>query len=159
VPRVDHDPRILGPGLAPTPFTADQIRAGCPAGRTIRLLVEEDGAEPYVRYNRFTACDDAGATIERGRVDDPAGVETEHTTWAELQAHAAFPAIDTAIEPETIDIPLGVVDCHRYTVGSGERVHVFWFAPEHPGMPVRIVRRESGRTTSRTTMIASEVDG
>jgi hypothetical protein len=155
---VDTDPRILGPGLAPTPFTADQIRAGCPAGRTIRLLVEEGDDEPYVRYNRFTACDDAGATIERGRVDDPAGVETEHTTWADLQAHAAFPDGDTAIEPETIDIPLGVVDCHRYTVGRGDLVLVFWFAPEYPGMPVRIVRFESDRITSATTMIASEIE-
>lgn len=155
---MDHDPRILGPGLAPTPFTADQIRAGCPAGRTIRLLVDDDGAEPYVRYNRFTVCDEDGATIERGRVDDTAAAEIETTTWADLQAHAAFPAAATTIEPEKIDIPLGVVDCLRYTVGDGERVHVFWFAPTHPGMPVRIVRRESGRATSTTTMIASEIE-
>ena len=26
------DPRVLGAGLAPTPFTADEIRAGCPDG-------------------------------------------------------------------------------------------------------------------------------
>lgn len=155
---MDHDPRILGPGLAPTPFTADQIRAGCPAGRTIKLLVEEAGAAPHVRYNRFTACDATGATIERGNVDDPADAESERATWADLQAHAAFPASDTTIEPETIDIPLGAVDCHRYTVGAGERVHVFWFAPAYPGMPVRIVRRESGRITNTTTMIASETE-
>jgi hypothetical protein len=152
---MDHDPRILGPGLAPTPFTADQIRAGCPAGRTIRLLVDEPGAEPYVRYNRFVECDEAGATIERGRVGDPTTAETEHTTWADLQAHAAFPADATMIEPETIDIPLGVVDCHRYTVDGEDSMHVFWFAPAYPGMPVRVVRRQDGRTTSTTTMIAS----
>jgi hypothetical protein len=156
---VDHDPRILGPGLAPTPFTADQIRAGCPAGRTIRLLVEEDGAGPYVRYNRFTACDEVGATIEHGRPDDPTMTESERTTWADLQAHAAFPADTTTIEPETIDIPLGVVDCLRYTVDGAHRVHVFWFAPDYPGMPVSFLRREAGRVTSRTTMIASETSG
>ena len=31
------DPHVLGPDLAPTPFTADEIRAGCADGH--RLLV------------------------------------------------------------------------------------------------------------------------
>jgi hypothetical protein len=47
------DPHILGPGLLPTPFTADEIRAGCPDGRFIRLLVEVDVQEPFIRTNRF----------------------------------------------------------------------------------------------------------
>jgi hypothetical protein len=148
------DPRVLGPGLAPTPFTADEIRAGCPAGRTIELRVVEDGAEPYVRYNRYVSCDETGATIERGRHDggDPT---SGRATWAELQAHASFPAAVTTIEPETIELPLGVVDCLRYTVRDGDDETVFWFAPAFPGMPVRIVGRENGRTVGTTTMISS----
>lgn len=138
------DPRVLGPGLAPTPFTADEIRAASQAGRTIELLVEGDGEEPYRRYNRYLACDDEGATLERGR---PGGeIETRRVTWAELQSHAAFPAAMTTIEPETIDIPLGRLDCLRYTVRDGDDVTVFWFATKYPGMPVRI--RESGCTTT-----------
>ena len=34
------DPHVLGPGLLPTPFTADEIRVACGSGRTMRLLVE-----------------------------------------------------------------------------------------------------------------------
>lgn len=153
------DPRVLGPGLAPTPFTADQIRAGCPAGRTIRLLVEKDGAEPYVRYNTFVSCDEKGAIIERGSLDSAADAERDRSTWSELQAHAAFPTVATTIDPDTIDIPLGVLDCHRYTVRDDDRVFVFWFAPKYPGMPVRIVEQNDGRTISTTTMIASDDAG
>lgn len=150
------DPRVLGPGLAPTPFTAEEIRAGCPVGRTIDLLVESAGAAPYVRYNRFVACDETGATIERGRRSGDAEVESTRarSSWAELQAHAAFPATATTIEPETIAIPLGTVDCLRYTVRDGDDMTVFWFAPAFPGMPVRV---SSPADDSTTTMIASEV--
>ena len=30
-----EDPHVLGPGLAPTPFTADEIRQGCRPGRPV----------------------------------------------------------------------------------------------------------------------------
>lgn len=152
------DPHVLGPGLAPTPFTAAEIRAGCPAGRVVHLLVEDDDEASYLRYNRFTSCDSDGATIERGRVD-AAPDAADRTTWADLQAHAAFPAATTTITPETIDIPLGVVACDRYVVRDEREVHTFWFARAYPGMPVRITREVGGRTVATTTMVASTVDG
>ena len=148
-----HDPHILGPGLTPTPFTAAEIRDGCPPGRTIRLLVEDDGEPPHVRYNRFVDCDEAGALLERGREGEPG--ERSRSTWAGLQAHAAFPVAATTVEPDTIDIPLGVLDCTRYTVRDDDGVTVFWFAPAYPGMPVRFSRVEDGRTIATTTMIES----
>jgi len=156
---VAHDPHVLGPGLAPTPFTADEIRAGCPAGRTIRLLVEDedDGSAPHVRYNRFVECDDTGALVERGADGEPG--ERGRSTWAGLQAHAAFPITATTIEPDTIDIPLGAVECLRYTVTDEDGVTVFWFAPAYPGMPVRYVRFEGDRPAGSTTMIESSLPG
>lgn len=142
---------MLGPDLAPTPFTAAEIRAGCRVGNVIELLVEGDGEEPYRRYNRYVACDEEGATLERGRAGGD--VESRRVTWAELQAHAAFPAAVTTIENDTIETPLGTLDCLRYTVSAGDDVTVFWFAPAYPGMPVRIRDQENGRTVT-TTMIA-----
>ena len=59
------DPHVLEPGHAPTPFTAEEIRRGCPPGRTIRMLVEIEGVEPAYRVNRFVGCDEAGTTLER----------------------------------------------------------------------------------------------
>ncbi len=159
-PRVPRDPHVLGPGLAPTPFTADEIRAGCPAGRTIRLLVEDDGAQPGIRYNRFVECDESGALIERGRDGEPG--ERSRSTWAGLQAHAAFPIEATTIRYDTIDIPLGVLDCVRYTVrdeDDGDGITEFWFAPAYPGMPVRYTRIEHGRAVGTTTMIESSRPG
>jgi hypothetical protein len=150
----EADPHVLGPGLAPTPFTAEEIRAGCPAGRTIRLLVEDEGAEPYERFSRFVSCDETGATIERGTGD---GTASGRATWADMQAHAAFPAAATTIEPDTIEIPLGTLACQRYTVRDGDDVTTFWFAAAYPGMPVRVVDQHAGRITSTTTMISSAV--
>jgi hypothetical protein len=155
---VASDPHVLGPGLAPTPFTAAEIRAGCPAGRVVHLLVEDAGEAPYVRYNRFASCDAEGATIERGLLD-AAPDSSGRTTWADLQAHAAFPAEATVIAPATIEIPLGVLACDRYTVRDEEGVHSFWFAAAYPGMPVRFTREVRGRTVATTTMIASEPRG
>src|SRR5437660_4713867 len=111
---IKADAHILGPGLAPTPFTAEEIRDGCPQGRTIHLLVDRSG-EQFVRFNRYVSCDEAGATIERGLLDD-VDVEMEWTSWRDLQAHAAFPETQTTIDRETIDLPVGQVDCLRYTV-------------------------------------------
>lgn len=147
------DSKVLGPDLAPTPFTAAEIRAGCPAGRTIELLVTSAGEPPYRRVNRFVACDETGATIERGRAGGP--VESQRVTWAQLQAHAAFPTAVTTIEPEKIEIPLGTLDCLRYTVRDGDDVTVFWFAPAYPGMPVRISSEENGQVVSTTVMVTS----
>jgi hypothetical protein len=152
-PPLVTDPRVLGPGLLPTPFTADEIRAGCPAGRTIELRVVEDGEEPYVQVNRYVICDETGAIVERGRQGGDS--TSSRTTWAELQAHAAFPAGVTTVEHDEIEIPLGVLNCLRYTVRYGEDEIVFWFAQAFPGMPVRIDTREHGRTVSTTTMISS----
>jgi hypothetical protein len=121
----------------------------------IRLLVEEEGAEPYFRFNRFASCDEAGAIIERGREDRPREMVEDRSSWRDLQEHAAFPADVTTIEKDTIDIPLGIVECLRYTVRDDEGVTTFWFSAAYPGMPVRYSRAENGRTISTTTMIAS----
>jgi Zn-finger protein len=72
-----------------------------------------------------------------------------------MQAHASFPAAITTIEPETIDIPLGVLDCLRYTVHDDDTVMTFLFCPAYPGMPVRYSRQENGHTVSTTTMVTS----
>jgi len=153
------DPHILGPGLTPTPFTADEIQRGCPVGRTIRLLVEAEGEKPFLRTNRFVACDEVGATIESARLTidgQPMGpAEASRSTWLELQSHASFQAARTDIMPEAINIPLGVLDCLRYTVSDGSTIKSFWFAREAPGMPVKYIRHEAGRVVSSVTMIAN----
>ena len=154
---IPGNPHILEPGYAPTPFAAEEIRRGCPAGRTTRLLVEPQDGEPYLRISRFVEADEDGALIEARRhtvlgqpLEEPAATRT---TWREFQGHASFPADLTTIATEAIETPLGMFDCLRYTVTVGTTVETFWFAKALPGMPIRFMTQESGRVTVQVTMI------
>lgn len=155
------DPRVLGPGLAPTPFTAEEIREGCPEGRTVRLRVEPAAGESHVRVQRFTDCDRDGATFERSRVS-LAGeligeVEAARMSWLNLQRHAAFPRAHTTIEPELLRLPVGDLECLRYTVRRDGATAVFWFARSLPGMPVKVVTGpRSGPPEETVVMISDE---
>jgi hypothetical protein len=155
-----NDPHVVEPGHAPTPYTADEIRRGCPAGRTIRLLVESADGKTFIRTTRFMDCDEHGAIQDRAlfSVDgEPLGpVQTDRSSWAELQAHASFPAERTTISEESIDTALGRLDCMRYTVTDGPTVETFWFAKAKAGMPVRFVSEIDGRVTNAVTMIGDE---
>ncbi|MFF2372243.1 hypothetical protein [Agromyces sp. NPDC058110] len=140
------DPHVLGPGLLPTPFTADEIRDATGAGKTIRLVVEGPGDERFARVNRFVDCDAEGATLLQWRLDEGGGVDGEvaigRVTWRELQGHAAFPAATTVRTSEVLELDgLGRLDCLRYAVRDdgdpAASATTFWFALAHPGMPVR----------------------
>src|SRR5688500_4138556 len=65
--RAAADPHVLEDGHAPTPFLLEEIRMGSPVGRTIRVLVEVDGVEPYVRVQRYVWTNERSATTERWR--------------------------------------------------------------------------------------------
>ncbi|WP_022888962.1 hypothetical protein [Agromyces italicus] len=160
----EFDPHVLGPGLLPTPFTAEEIRAAAGAGKTIRLLVELPGGERFERVNRFTELDDDGATLSQWRLDGDGAVDgpvtSERVTWLELQEHAAFPAEHTTRGSEALELPIGRVECLRYEVEHGpdhSNVSRFWFALDHPGMPVRYeIPMPSG--VVRTTVVAVDVE-
>lgn len=127
------DPRIIGPGLLPTPFTADEIREATGIGKTIRMRVDApDGTATY-RVNRFREADAEGATLDRWAEDAPDDVRSNRVTWRELQGHAAFDAATTSVSTEPLSIPLGEVNCLRYDTEDA----TFWFSLAHPGMPVQ----------------------
>jgi len=105
------DPHVLHPDHLPTPFTADEIRVGCPPGRTVRSLVVETGSEPYVQITRFVSGDAEGAEQESW-TETPDGVrltepKRRRTAWLGFQGHASMPAATTDIAEEAIDIPAG----------------------------------------------------
>lgn len=161
-----RDPHVLGPGLLPTPFTADEISRASGRGKLIRLLVELPDGERFERVNRFVDCDDEGAVLEQWRLDaagDVDGpVERGCVTWVELQEHAAFPAEHTTRSGVTLELVLDgeatALDCLLYEVRHGDDVQVtrFWFALAYPGMPVRYeVPTPTG--VARTTVAAIDV--
>ena len=152
------DPHLLGPGLLPTPFTADDIRVGCPDGRRIRMQVEEGGRVVAFRENTFRDGDADGAIIESTRFaadGTPEGPpEAGRSTWRELQEHASFEAARTTIVPERLDTPTGWLDCLRYTVREDDgSIEDFWFARSAPGMPIRYRTTVDGRVTREVTVI------
>lgn len=156
------DPHVLGPGLLPTPFSADEIRAGCPDGRFIRMRIESDGRLVGYRANRFLDGDSEGATVESRRFDaDGAAIgepETARAPWVGVQRHAAFEAARTTRRPEVIDTPLGRLDCLRYTTQDEDgSIGDFWFALTMPGMPIRYRSLEGDGVTSEVVVIENRL--
>ncbi|WP_243228870.1 DUF3108 domain-containing protein [Microbacterium sp. CIAB417] len=157
----DPDAHLLGPGLLPTPFTADEIRAAAGSGKTIRILVEHPDGTRTLRVNRFRDTDADGATLERWTSGETGIVEgaisSGRVTWSELQGHAAFPSDRTTLSTETLDLPIGRVDCLRYEVRENPDAapDTFWFSVAHPGMPVRFETTVDGGV-QRTTVVAIE---
>ena len=154
---VTPDPHVFRDGHAPTPFTAAEIRAGCPAGRTIRLRIEIEGQDPFLSVHRYVEADAEGATVERKRftlAGEPLGDAVRgRETWLELQGHASFPSDRTAVTPERPETPLGELECLSYAVTEGTTVQTFWFAKTKPGMPIKYSTEEAGQVTSTVTMI------
>lgn len=143
------DPHVLGPGLLPTPFTADEIREATGSGKLIRLLLEGADGPIGEHVNRFSETDAEGATLDRWAAADPKTVVSDRVTWVELQGHAAFDAGTTSVSTVSLSSPLGELTCRRYDSEDG----VFWFSVAHPGMPVQF---ESGGL--RTTVLSIEHD-
>jgi hypothetical protein len=155
------DANRIRPDDLPTPFSATDIRAGCPLGRTIRLRSEAPGGEPTFRRIRFVEVDADGAVQEFQPTDAggaPIGEPARHrSTWAELQQHASQPAAATLVDEVDLALPFGTEACWRYTVGGGDESATFWFAKARPGMPVQVERQADGGLVSRSVVIADEV--
>lgn len=150
----------LQPDHLPTPFSAAQIRAGCPAGRTIRIREESPGQASTFRRIRFTQVDDEMAVQEFQATDEegrPIGEATlRDSTWLDLQRHASQPTATTTVEEVPLTLPFGEFACWLFTVRVSAGEVRFWFAQELPGMPVQVEKWVDGAVASRTVMIASD---
>lgn len=146
------DPHPLHAGHAPTPFTADEIRRGCPAGRTVTARTEAAGEPDRVDISVFVETDEDGALLESNG-------QRHRVSWRELQGHASFPAEATTIAEDVLDGPLGQLECLSYRVVTDDTAATFWFAKERPGMPVLFTTEKAGAIVSTTMVIADEVTG
>jgi hypothetical protein len=150
----------LQPDHLPTPFSAAEIRAGCPAGRTIRIREETPGQASSFRRIRFveageeTAVQEYQATDERGQ---PIGEPTlRQSTWLDLQRHASQPAAATTVREVVLALPFGEVDCWLYTVRAPAAELRLWFAKELPGMPAQVEEWLDGTLAGRSVMVSNE---
>lgn len=150
----------LRPDHLPTPFSAAQIRDGCPVGRTIRLREESGGEVPTFRRIVFTEVN-AESSVQELQATDAAGTplgEASHgrSTWLDLQRHASQPAEATTVDEVRLALPFADLDCWLYTVRTSDGELRFWFAKELPGMPVQIEQWVDGALAARSLMIANE---
>jgi hypothetical protein len=158
------DPRVMAPGTLPTPFTADEIRAGCPDGRIIRMQIEVDGRVVGTRTHRYRDGDAEGTTTESQSFDGDGGpiglAETERSTWLELQRHASFETDRTTRVAEALDGPLGRLECLHYRrTNQDGSTSDFWFAHAAPGMPIRYRTVAHGRVTTEVVLIENVIPG
>jgi hypothetical protein len=151
----------LQPDHLPTPFSAAQIRDGCPVGRTIYMREEVAGAAPSFRRIIFTevgpdtGAQELQATDADGMpIGEPAPASS---TWLALQRHASQPADATTVQEVALTLPFGDFDCWLYTVRRADAELRFWFAKELPGMPVQIEEWVDGALAKRSLMIANEM--
>jgi hypothetical protein len=155
------DSNRLRPDHLPTPFSAADIRDGCPLGRTIRVRSEEPAGQPTFRQVRFVEVDADGAVQEFQSTDAdglPLGEPTQHrSTGLELQHHASQPAATTVIDEVDLDLPFGTEACWRYTVTGPDESVTFWFARGRAGMPVQVERQVGGEAVGRSVVIADDV--
>jgi len=154
------DSHRLRPDHLPTPFSAAEIRDGCPAGRTIRMREETPGAAPRFRRIRFVEVDEETAVQEFQATDEagrPLGEPSRRSsTWLDLQRHASQPAEATAVDEVVQTLPFGDFACWLYTVRAPDAELRFWFVKELPGMPVQVEEWINGQLAGRSVMIASD---
>jgi hypothetical protein len=151
----------LRPDHLPTPFSAAQIRQGCPAGRTIEMREESPGEPPALHLIRFVEVDADGAVQEYQPIDAegrPMGEPSRRrSTWLDLQRHASQPADATTVDEVELTLPFGAFPCWLYSVEAPDARRLFWFAKELPGMPVQVEEWVDGVLTGRSTMVGSEM--
>jgi len=150
----------LRPDHLPTPFSATEIRAGCTAGRTIRMREETPGEAPTFRRIRFTDVEEETAVQEFQATDEAGhplgGSSLRSSTWLELQEHASQPMDASTVEEVALALPFGEFDCWLYTVRAPGAELRFWFANQLPGMPVQVEEWIDGELAGRSVMIAND---
>jgi hypothetical protein len=150
--------------FAPTPFTAQQIRAATHPGRTYRYRLTEGTGAPVVRVMRFADAGPERAQLE-SYVEGPDGAptappRTSNPTWQELVEHARYPQAQTAITDARVEVEAGVWDALLYTVRTVEEgadvVTRAWFAVTLPGAPVLMEIERDGVRVMRMELVSHD---
>ena len=158
-----EEERTLEEGHAPTPYTEEQLRDGCPSGRVCVFEIESAGGFVIKKRYRYLDADEQGVTLEvavEGPGQKPAS--KSRATWRELRKHASFPKESTRIEEQMVETKAGTFECLRYIVTSEEKgktvVKYLDFARELPGMPVRMTLEYDGEKISSMTLVSHSVE-
>jgi L-ascorbate metabolism protein UlaG (beta-lactamase superfamily) len=129
------------PAMAPTPYTAAQIRDAMPVGTVIVYRRAEAGAQTYLDRWTVTAADASSCTIADEIVDEAGALlsarGTQTSRWEDLRRHAEFPAATLETSDDAVEVPAGRFETWKYVVTEpGGTVTTYQFARELPGPPV-----------------------
>jgi hypothetical protein len=145
--------------MAPTPYTADQIRDAMPVGTVIEYRIEEAGSPPVIQRWTVTAADATTGTMAEAIVDDAGTVleekATETSTWEDLRKHAEFPAARTTRSDSEVEVPAGKFATWLYVVENPKLgvTSYFEFAKEMPGPPVKMAVKQGMTTVYAITLL------
>lgn len=152
--------------IAPLPYTPEQIRDGCPRGRTIVFRIEAEGKPPIRHVIRFDAVDDDGTETlshDESETGAPMGeAKRTRARWVELQHHADAPRATTKITDADVTVAAGTFRTKLYSTheksADGDTSKQLWFAVDHPGPPVKMIVESNGKRVMTMTMIADSVE-
>ena len=151
------DANRMQPGHAPTPYSADQIRAACAEGAFREYETTERNVTQRMRMV-FRAEQDGQAYVETELLAQDGTVMTtlpgQPTPWTTLQGHASFPEQATVITPCSHQTQAGTFDAWTYVVtGTDGAETIFVFARDLPGPPLDMTRRISFEEVSRMELV------
>ncbi len=160
-PKKPPETNRMKPDHAPTPFSAEEIRSGCPRGRKIVFQVEVFGKPLLYRTITFVTVnpeDTVFETVTTGMDGKKIGKKRMTIAkWKDLQAHASFPGKQTETRSENHTTPAGTFDCWLYIITSQKdgkkNVRRYWFAKSLPGPPVYVEETVDGRLAYKMTML------
>jgi hypothetical protein len=151
----------MEPDHAPTPFSAEQIRKGCPRNRKIVFQVEAFEQPLVFQTLTFVSVYEGKVVFEAvttGTDGKRIGSRRMTTgTWKDLQSHASFPQAQTKIQKESYTVPAGTFDCWRYEVTRPKdgktNTRRYWFAIKLPGPPICFEESVDGKVIYKLTML------
>ena len=147
----------MKPDQYPTPYSADEIRKGCPPGRYTAYRIESANGEPFLQVSEFTE-ETGERAYFRGWRESLEGEQLGEAfeasaAWSGLQSHAGFPADATVVSESEVEVPAGTWTCWIYTVTNGDMVNEFAFAQNLPGPPIRMVTTKDGERVYAMTLV------
>lgn len=149
---------IMQEGHAPTPFSAEEIRATCTTS-TIKYLVEMKGREDTYQITEFINISESGSYFNEITTDKNGKVQRRrrknYAEWTDLQEHASFPEENTTITTDKIKLKPGEFECFVYTVKTGDRLTKLYFAKKLPGPPVYYEKFNKGESVFRMYLISN----
>jgi hypothetical protein len=146
------------PEMAPTPYTAAQLRDANRPGTAYRYKLEAAGQPPEIKVMEFVGGTSEGAEVKSVTLDESgkakAAPEIEHTRWDDLRKHGEFPRALLKVEPGSIEVPAGKFEAMVYTVTApnGETAK-FYFATSYAGPPVMMMKERGGQRVMTMTLI------